>query len=54
MKKWQMIGLAALTTGGIALGVTQGAETGLTSWKSGKNHNRIIQIQNEGGTREAV
>ena len=35
-------------------GYGSGAGQGLTSWKSGLNHDRIIQIQNEGGTREAA
>ena len=55
MKKWQK--LLAYTAGlsGLVIGVvSQAQETGLTSWKSGKNHDRIIQIQNEGGTRDAA
>ena len=54
MKNWQKGGLATLVAAGVVFGIAQAQETGLTSWKSGKNHDRIIQIQNEGGTREAT
>lgn len=54
MKNWQKSALASLVAGGVIFGIAQAQETGLTSWKSGKNHDRIIQIQNEGGTREAT
>ncbi|MFK7853950.1 MAG: MBL fold metallo-hydrolase [Granulosicoccus sp.] len=54
MKNWQKSALASLVVGGVVFGIAQAQETGLTSWKSGKNHDRIIQIQNEGGTREAT
>lgn len=52
MKKWQIVSLGVLTAAGVSLGVvTQATGTGLTSWKSGKNHNRLIDIQNNGGVR---
>ena len=54
MQRWQKASLAGLVTIGIATGIATAQSTGLTSWKSGLNHDRIIQIQNEGGTREAV
>lgn len=54
MKLWQKSALATLVAAGVIIGIAQAQETGLTSWKSGKNHDRIIQIQKEGGTREAV
>ena len=54
LKKKQKIGLLSLIVASVAVGMTQAQETGLTSWKSGLNHDRIIQIQNEGGTRDAV
>jgi len=54
LAKWQKLGLATVVSCGVMLGVTQVQGTGLTSWKSGLNHDRIIQIQNEGGTREAA
>lgn len=54
MKNWQKCSLATVVVAGIAFGIAQAQETGLTSWKSGKNHDRIIQIQKEGGTREAA
>ncbi len=53
MKNWQKSALATVVVAGVAFGIAQAQETGLTSWKSGNNHDRIIQIQNEGGTREA-
>ncbi len=54
LKKKQKIGLLSLIVASVVLGMTQAQGTGLTSWKSGNNHDRIIQIQNEGGTRDAV
>lgn len=54
LKKKQKFGLLSLIAAGVVLGMTQAQGTGLTSWKSDKNHDRIIQIQNEGGTRDAV
>lgn len=54
LRKKQKIGLLSLITASVVLGMTQAQGTGLTSWKSGLNHDRIIQIQNEGGTRDAV
>ena len=54
MENWQRFGLLAITIAGVVFGIAQAQETGLTSWKSDKNHDRIIQIQNEGGTREAI
>lgn len=54
LAKWQNIGIASAVACGVLLGITQVRATGLTSWQSGLNHDRIIQIQNEGGTREAV
>ena len=54
MNKWQKGALTILTSAGVLFGIAQAQETGQTSWKSGKNHDRIIQIQNEGGTREAA
>ncbi len=50
MKNWQLSAISSVATVGILLGVvTQASGTGLTSWMSGKNHNRLIQVQNEGG-----
>ena len=54
MKFSQKLSLISVVVGGVALGITTAQGTGLTSWKSGLNHDRIVQIQNEGGTREAV
>ena len=46
--------VTAVALGGVLLGMSQVHGTGLTSWMSGKNHDRIIQIQKDGGTRDAV
>ncbi len=44
--------LAALISVGVISGVaSQAVGTGLDTWKSGKNNNRIIDIQNVGGTQ---
>lgn len=54
MNTWQRYTLLAAVAGGVVFGATQAQSTGLTSWKSGKNHDRIIEIQKSGGTRDAV
>jgi len=54
MNRWQKIVVALAVTVGVVFGIAQAQETGLTSWKSGNNHDRIIQIQKEGGTRAAA
>ncbi len=46
------IGLA-LVVGGV-IGIGDDVVSQMNSWQSGKNHNRIIQIQNEGGTRDST
>jgi len=52
MKKWQITAIGSVVTAGVMLGVvTQATGTGLTSWMSGNNNNRIIEIQNEGGVQ---
>jgi len=55
MKTWQTAALSGIVAVAIAVGVVAQANdavtTGLTSWMSGKNHNRLIQVQNEGGLR---
>lgn len=52
MKNWQISALSSVATVGILFGVvTQVTGTGLTSWTSGNNNNRLIQIQNEGSTQ---
>ena len=52
MKNWQIAALGSVASVGIMLGVvTQATGTGLTSWMSGNNHNRLIEIQNEGGVQ---
>ncbi len=53
MKKWQFASVSLLAVAALGLGIgTQALGTGLDTWKSGKNHNRIIQIQNEGGVQD--
>ena len=54
MKNWQKSALATVVAAGVIFGIAQAQETGLTSWKSGNNHDRIIQIQKDGGTRDAT
>lgn len=47
--KFGAIGAIVLT--GVSVGALSALGTGLETWKSGKNHNRIIQVQNEGGVQ---
>ena len=47
--KFGAIGAIVLT--GVSVGALSALGTGLDTWKSGKNHNRIIQVQNEGGVQ---
>ena len=47
-----VIGLA-IAVGGL-VGVGEDVISQMNAWQSGKNHNRIIQIQNEGGTRDST
>lgn len=54
LNRAQKAAVIGVVGGGVLLGMSQVQGTGLTSWKSDKNHDRIIQIQNEGGTRDAV
>ena len=52
MRKWQGAALGSVVAAGVSLGiVSQATGTGLSTWMSGNNHNRIIQIQNEGGVQ---
>lgn len=49
-RTWQMAAIAVLAAGGFGFGVaTTATGTGLDTWKSGKNHNRLIQVQKDGG-----
>ena len=55
VRNWQKGAIGTVAVAGVALGMAAQAQgTGLTSWKSGLNHDRIIQIQKERGTREAT
>lgn len=49
--KFGAIGAVALA--GAAFGILTAGGSGLDTWKSGKNHNRIIQVQNKGGVQAA-
>ena len=44
------VGTMALAAIGIGAVMAHGT-SGLDTWKSGKNHNRVIQVQNEGGVQ---
>ena len=50
--QWSVISLAIIV--GAMVGISDDVISQMNSWQSGKNHNRIIQIQNEGGTQEAA
>ena len=50
--KWIAVSLAIVVGGTVGFG--KNVISQMNSWESGKNHNRIIQIQNEGGMREAA
>ena len=53
MKKWQTVTVTCAVALGVSLGVaSQVVGEGLTAWKSGKNNNRLIQIQQQGGVRD--
>ncbi|MCB2102009.1 MAG: MBL fold metallo-hydrolase [Rhodobacterales bacterium] len=52
MRKHLSIGAAgAVALASIGYGAVSAAGTGLETWKSGSNHNRIIQVQKEGGVQ---
>ena len=51
MKTWKTGALALLVAGGMSIGLGGEAISQLVSWKSGKNNNRLIEIQNSGGLR---
>ena len=50
--KFTVIALAISVGGMIGLGDDVVGQ--MNAWMSGKNHDRIIQIQNEGGTRTST
>ncbi len=50
--KWYALSVAIIAGGLVGLG--EDVISQMNSWQSGLNHNRIIQIQNQGGTREAA
>lgn len=53
MRNPKKLAFAALVSVGIIGGVSSEAiSTGLDTWKSGKNHNRIIDVQKNGGITE--
>ena len=51
MNSRKIVTLAGAVVVGASLGVGQHAFSQLNSWKSAKNNNRLIQIQNEGGVQ---
>ena len=51
MNKWQVGLISAAITVGLALGIGEQALSQMNAWKSGKNNNRLIQIQNDGGVQ---
>ena len=42
---------AAVAVAGAGIGAVTATTSGLDTWMSGMNHNRIIQVQNEGGVQ---
>jgi len=51
MKAWRYVLLGTAISAGALMGFGQDAVSQLVSWKSDKNNNRIVQIQNEGGVQ---
>ena len=41
----------AVAVAGVGIGAVTANTSGLDTWMSGMNHNRIIQVQNEGGVQ---
>ena len=52
MRNRLMFGIAgAVAIVGVGIGAVTANTGGLDTWMSGMNHNRIIQVQNEGGVQ---
>ena len=52
MRKQAIIGVVgAVAVAGVGIGAVTANTSGLDTWMSGMNHNRIIQVQNEGGVQ---
>ena len=52
MRKQLIVGaVAAVVIAGIGIGAVGANTSGLDTWMSGKNHNRIITVQNTGGAQ---
>ncbi len=52
MRKYLMFGgIGVMALAGVGIGAVMANTSGLDTWKSGKNHNRVIQVQNEGGVQ---
>ena len=52
MRKRLIFGLVGATAvAGAGIGAVTANTSGLDTWMSGKNHNRIIEVQNEGGVQ---
>lgn len=54
MKKLKFTVIAAAISVGGVIGLGKDVVGQMNAWMSGKNHDRIIQIQNEGGTRAST
>ena len=44
-------GIGAVAAAGLGIGAVTAATDGLDTWMSGKNNNRLVQVQNEGGVQ---
>ena len=54
MKRIKLLAVAAaIAIGGIAT-VSDQAISQMNAWMSSNNHNRIVEIQNEGGVRDST
>ena len=51
MNRWQVGLISTAITVGLAIGVGEQALSQMNAWKSGKNNNRLIQIQQDGGVQ---
>lgn len=49
--KLKLGAIGAIVLSGVSFGAFSALGTGLDTWKSGKNHNRIIQVQKDGGVQ---
>ena len=52
MQSRQRLAVTAAVAAGLAVGLGQQALSQMNAWKSAKNNNRLIDIQNQGGVRD--